>query len=119
MSNHLIIMLSATGYEGEINPSFLPSDELWFLMQPLLPLSKRVRRGWGCPPQSGHNMLVSLFYVQRTGIQCKALPCPSGDSSTVHDRFQQWERAGVFRKLWESGILQLHIEGNLTGLFKV
>ena len=31
----------------------------------------------------------------------------------MHDRFQQWVAAGVLRRLWESGLLQLHIEDKL------
>ncbi len=47
----------------------------------------------------------AIFYVLRTGIQWKALPKSLGAASTVHDRFQQWVRAGVFLKLWRSALL--------------
>jgi putative transposase len=36
----------------------------------------------------------------------KALPRSLGAGSTVHDRFQEWQRAGVFAKLWQTGLLQ-------------
>jgi len=26
--------------------------------------------------------------------------------STVHDRFQEWRKAGVFKKLWRAGLLE-------------
>lgn len=48
--------------------------------------------------------MTAIFYVLRTGIQWNALPRSLGASSTVHDRFQYWEREGVFRRLWESGL---------------
>lgn len=111
-------MLSATVCEGQINPSFLPTDELWLLTEPLLPSSKRVPGGRGRPPKSAHKMFLAIFYVLRTGIQWKALPRCLGAPSTVHDRFQQWEKAGVFRRLWESGIVQLHTEGILDWSFQ-
>jgi transposase len=50
-------------------------------------------------------MLDGVFYVLRTGIQWKALPRQSGAGSSVHDRFQEWQQAGVFRKLWQAGLL--------------
>ncbi len=27
--------------------------------------------------------------------------------TTVHDRFQQWVEAGVFKKMWKAGLLDL------------
>jgi transposase len=45
-----------------------------------------------------------MVYVLRTGIQWNALPRELGASSTVHDRFQEWERAGVFKALWQAGL---------------
>jgi putative transposase len=48
----------------------------------------------------------AIFYVLRTGCQWKALPRSLGAASTVHDRCQKWQRAGVFAKLWQAGLLQ-------------
>jgi putative transposase len=45
------------------------------------------------------------FMFLRTGIQWKALSNCLVAASTVHDRFQMWVRAGVFEKLWRSGLL--------------
>jgi transposase len=47
-----------------------------------------------------------IFYVLRTGCQWKALPRTIDAASTVHDRFQLWVEAGVFRRLWEAGLLE-------------
>src|SRR5512135_2412975 len=46
------------------------------------------------------------MYVLRTGIQWNAFPKEAGASSTVHDRFQEWERAGFFKALWQAGLSQ-------------
>ena len=46
----------------------------------------------------------AIVYVLRTGIQWNALPRELGASSTVHDRFQEWEQAGVFKALWQAGL---------------
>jgi putative transposase len=44
----------------------------------------------------------AIVYVLRTGIQWNALPRELGASSTVHDRFQEWEQAGLFKVLWQT-----------------
>jgi putative transposase len=48
---------------------------------------------------------AAILYVLRTGIQWNALPRHLGADSTVHDRFQEWARAGFFQQLWEVGLL--------------
>jgi len=47
---------------------------------------------------------AAIIYVLRTGIQWNALPRELGASSTVHDRFQEWEQAGFFQALWQAGL---------------
>lgn len=62
----------------------------------------------------------SLPYSMCCGRQYngRALPRCLGAASTVHDRFQQWVQAGVFYRLWESGLMQLHVEGALDWAFQ-
>jgi putative transposase len=48
--------------------------------------------------------LEAIIYVLRTGIQWNALPRELGASSTVHDRFQEWEQASLFKALWQAGL---------------
>ena len=50
--------------------------------------------------------MTAIFYILRTGCQWNALPRSLGASSTVHDRFQQWERAGVFVAFWQAGLTE-------------
>lgn len=54
--------------------------------------------------------MTAILYILRTGIQWNALPRDLGASSTVHDRFQFWEREGVFRRLWEAGLQAYNAE---------
>jgi putative transposase len=49
-------------------------------------------------------VLTALLYVMRTGLQWKALPESLGKASTVHDRFQEWQAAGFFARLWQEGL---------------
>ncbi len=108
--------MSATLYEDAINSDYLPPEDLWQAAEPLLP--ERKKTGPGRKPESDRKMFFAVFYVLRTGIQWKALPRCLGAASTVHDRFQLWREAGVFRKLWHLGILQLHVEGKLDWEFQ-
>jgi putative transposase len=79
------------------------SDELWERIQPLLPKHPNKHRfGGGRPRASDRKCMDAIFFVLRTGCQWNALNetgiCPS---STAHDRFQEWTKAGVFHRLWQ------------------
>jgi putative transposase len=49
---------------------------------------------------------AAMVYVLRTAIQWNALPAQMGASSTVHDRYQEWERLGLFEELWRAGLAE-------------
>ncbi len=49
-------------------------------------------------------LFAALVYLLRTGEQWNALPEEFPPSSTVHDRFQEWERQGFFLTLWRAGL---------------
>ena len=87
---------------------FRLSDELWAVLQPLLPVHVNTHRfGGGRPRVPDRDCADAIFYVLRTGCQWQALDqtelCAH---STAHDRFQEWAEAGVFLKLWQAGIQQ-------------
>jgi putative transposase len=84
---------------------FRISDELWAVLQPLLPVPINTHRfGGGRPRTPDRDCADAIFYVLRTGSHWKALAqtelCAP---STAHDRFQEWMQAGVFLKLWQAG----------------
>lgn len=85
---------------------FRISDELWAVLEPLLPVHVNTHRfGGGRPRVPDRKCADAIFYVLRTGCQWKALDqtdlCPG---STAHDRFQEWVGAGVFLRLWKAGV---------------
>jgi putative transposase len=87
---------------------FRISDELWTVLQPLLPVHINTHRfGGGRPRAADRECADAIFYVLRTGCQWQALDqtelCAH---STAHDRFQEWGEAGVFLKLWQAGVEQ-------------
>lgn len=87
------------------------SDELWDVVDPLIPDRKRKpkkrykrKAGGGRKPLDPRRVFEGIVFVLRTGIQWKALPKDYGASSSVHQYFQEWEAAGVFKALWERGV---------------
>ena len=90
------------------------SDELWTKIEPLVPPApprdpaKTYQRklGAGRKPMPDRQAFAAMVYVLRTGIQWNALPRRFGSSSAVHRRFQYWERAGFFRKIWQAGLAE-------------
>lgn len=86
--------------------SFHISDELWVVLEPLLPPYVNTHRfGGGRPRVPDRKCAEGIFYVLRTGCQWKALDQTGICSgSTAHLRFQEWAEAGVFLKLWQAGL---------------
>ena len=91
-----------------VKSSFLVADELWNRIEPLIPKRKNTHRfGGGRPRRPDRDCMNGILFVLRTGCQWRALDatglCPG---STAHDRFQEWERAGIFRRLWCAGLME-------------
>ncbi len=85
---------------------FRISDELWVVLEPLLPVRVNTHRfGGGRPRVPDRRCADAIFYVLRTGCQWEALnETELCAKSTAHDRFQEWVDAGVFLKLWQAGV---------------
>ena len=97
------------GPATKINPttgSFQVSDELWAVLEPLIPDHVNTHQfGGGRPRVPDRTCANGIFYVLRTGGQWKALDATGICSgSTAHLRFQEWVAAGVFLELWRVGL---------------
>lgn len=76
-------------------------DELWNLIEPLLPSEPpKDPFGRGRPRVENRRLMTGIIYRLRTGCQWKALPKSFGSGSTCHRRFQQWVEAGVFESIY-------------------
>jgi transposase len=91
---------------NQTTTGFHISDELWAVFEPLLPVHVNTHPfGGGRPRVPNRKCAHAIFYVLRTGCQWKALDQTDlCRGSTAHDRFQEWEGAGVFLKLWQAGV---------------
>jgi putative transposase len=87
---------------------FRISDDLWAVLEPLLPTHVNSHRfGGGRPRVPDRRCADAIFYVLRTGCQWEALnQTDVCAKSTAHDRFQAWVAAGVFLRLWQAGVEQ-------------
>jgi putative transposase len=79
------------------------SDIIWNRIIPLLPTPKKKKKV-GRPRMNDRKVMSAIFYVLRTGCEWNAPPRSLGASSTVHDRFQEWRKAGVFKRIWIDGL---------------
>ena len=86
-----------------VGPDYQLPDELWERIKRLLPPPKPKKKA-GRPRMDDRKAMTAIFYVLRTGCQWKALPRSLGAPSTVHDRFQEWRKAGVFQQMWKEGL---------------
>ena len=91
--------------DKRVGPQWRLPDELWERMEPLLPKLRASRKG-GRPWIPNRAIADGIFYVLRTGCQWNAVPREFGSGSTLHRRFQHWQKRGVFRKLWKAGLLE-------------
>jgi transposase len=93
---------------NQTTTGFRISDELWAVLEPLLPVHVNTHRlGGGRPRVSDRRCADAIFYVLRTGCQWAALnDTDLCAKSTAYDRFREWVAAGVFLKLWQVGVEQ-------------
>lgn len=80
----------------------LVEDELWALIQPLLPSAKPRRfRYPGRKPLDDRKVLTGIVFVLKSGIPWEMLPkeMGCGCGMTCWNRLDEWQRAGVWAKL--------------------
>ena len=84
------------------------TDELWALIEPLLPVHKNPPfLGGGRPRVPDRACAAAIFFVLRTGCQWNALSATGlCASSTAHDRFQAWVADGFFLRFWQAGLAE-------------
>ena len=79
----------------------LLTDELWALVEPLLPRERRPSKRGGRPRVPQRTAFTGILFVLRTGTPWPYLPLEmhGGSGSTCWRRFKRWTRLGVWRRL--------------------
>ena len=87
----------------------LVSDELWELVEPLLPRIVTSRKG-GRPPIGNREALTGILFVLRTGVPWSMLPqeMGCGCGMSCWRRLRDWQQAGVWNRLHELLLERLH-----------
>src|SRR6266508_1365758 len=88
----------------------LVSDELWELVEPLIPKVERRYRFPGRTRIDDRKVLTGILFVLQTGIPWEYLPQEMGCGSgmTCWRRLQEWEEQGVCQRLHERLRAKLH-----------
>ncbi len=81
----------------------LVSDELWELVEPLIPEVPRRYRHPGRRRLDERRVLTGILFVLQTGIPWEYLPQEMGCGSgmTCWRRLREWQEAGVWQRLHE------------------
>ncbi|MGL5830025.1 MAG: IS5 family transposase [Angustibacter sp.] len=78
----------------------LVSDELWAVVEPLLPPRNVRPQGGGRAAVDDRAVFTAIVYVLTTGCAWRHLPPSFGVSvPTAHRRFTAWSRAGLWQRL--------------------
>ena len=95
---------------------WLVSDGLWERVEPLLlPRASRRLRYPGRLPLDDRRVLAGILFVLHTGIGWEYLPRELGFGSgmTCWRRLRAWQEAGVWQRLHELLLVELHAAGEL------
>lgn len=78
----------------------LMDDELWQIIEPLLPPRKRRWRYPGRKAVDDRTALTGILFVLKTGIAWEDFPQEMGCCGmTLLNRLRQWHKAGVWERL--------------------
>ena len=97
-----------------VSPWFV-SDGLWERIEPLLPRKERRFRYPGRRPLDDRLVLQGILFVLHTGIGWEHLPqeLGFGCGMTAWRRLHAWQQAGVWQRLHELLLAELHAAGEL------
>jgi transposase len=77
----------------------LVDDELWSIIQPILPKHPPHPTG-GKPPVDDRVCLSGILFVLKTGLAWEDFPSEMGCCGmTLLNRLRQWQRAGIWHRL--------------------
>lgn len=92
----------------------LVDDELWSLVEPLLPVEPPKPKG-GRPRLDNRAALTGIVFILKTGLPWEYLPQEMGCGSgmTCWRRLKEWQQAGVWDALHQVLLERLHQAGVL------
>ena len=96
-------------------PPWVVPEWLWLLSEPLLPRKPRRFRYRGRKPLDDRLVLQGILFVLHTGVGWEHLPqeLGFGCGMTAWRRLRDWQQAGVWERLHELLLAELHAAGEL------
>ena len=96
-------------------PPWFVSDGLWERFEPLVPKRERRFRYPGRRPLDDRLVLQGILFVLHTGIGWEHLPqeLGFGCGMTAWRRLRDWQEAGVWERLHELLLAELHAAGEI------
>ena len=92
----------------------LVTDELWELIEPLIPKRTPSPKG-GQPAVDDRVCLTGILFVLKTGIPWEDFPHEMGCCGmTLWNRLRDWHEAGVWQKLHELLLAKLRARNKST-----
>jgi transposase len=93
----------------------LVPDELWEVVEPLIPKVERRYRHPGRRRVPDRQVLTGILFVLKTGIPWEALPREMGCGSgvTCWRRLRDWQEQGVWQRLHEALLARLNAAGEI------
>ncbi|NIJ09811.1 transposase [Saccharomonospora amisosensis] len=95
----------------ELSRRLVP-DELWVLVEPLIPPGKTRPQGGGMPRVDDRAVFTAIVFVLTSGCAWRHLPPSFGVTvPTAHRRFTEWTEAGLWRQLHQAVLDELGGQG--------
>jgi len=80
------------------------SDEIWQKIEPLLPPESPMSKDEQ-PQMSNRKIMEAILYIFYTGGNWSDLPKRLGSASVVYKRFQEWQKSGLYQRMWMYNLL--------------
>lgn len=96
-------------------PTQIVTDELWEIVEPLIPEVERRRRYPGRKRIPDRQVLTGILFVLKTGIPWEDLPQEMGCGAgvTCWRRLREWQEQGVWQRLHEVLLAKLNAAGEI------
>ncbi len=89
---------------GELARRLVP-DDLWQLLEPLIPLPRTRPQGGGRSRADNRAVFSAIAFVLTSNCPWRALPPVFGvKPPTVHRRFGEWAALGLWQRLYEKSV---------------
>jgi transposase len=89
------------------------TDKQWSRLEPVILQSVPKKDARGRKPRDPREVLNGILWLLRTGAPWKDLPARYPPRQTCRRRFQQWTKAGVFRRIIEVLAADLQERGGI------